>query len=692
MRKLFFVVITLFISASVVGQSPADPVLLTVAGENISKSEFERVYRKNNNRENLSDPAAVREYLELYINYKLKVKEAEEEKLDTGYAFITELGGYRKQLAQPYLTDKDVSDALLKEAYDRLQKDISASHVLIKVDANALPKDTMEGYMRATLIRDAILGKSIPAARIAEYDNLVKKNFSSDATKSSERINSVRALNKLKGTGMKETFENAARTFSDDPSAKDNGGNLGYFTGLMMVYPFESAAFNTKSGEISMPVRTKYGYHIILVNDIRPAAGEIHAAHIMVKAPGNSDDSTMQNAKKKIDEIYARLKAGEKFEDLASQFSDDKGSAKNGGALPWFGTGRMVADFEKVAFALKNDGDYSEPFKTTYGYHIVKRLEKRGVPPFEEKKGELKNQVQRDSRSEMSKTSMISKIKAEYSFKEITKNKDELINALDTNLLNGDWKPENVSKYNKPLFTLGNKTYTQTDFANYIASHQSKRSYTTAQAVGYALYDNFVNDKCLEHEENRLDTKYPEFKSLMREYRDGILLFDLTDKKVWSKAVKDSIGLQKFYFTNKENYKWGNRVQAVIYTCANKDIASRVRKMLKKNTPVDDIRAEINKESQLNLSVKEGKFSKGDHDVLDSLSWVVGLSPDIEKNGQVVFADIKKILLPETKTLEEAKGLITADYQNHLEKTWISELRTKYPVTINEQVLTTVGK
>jgi Parvulin-like peptidyl-prolyl isomerase len=330
----------------------------------------------------------------------------------------------------------------------------------------------------------------------------------------------------------------------------------------------------------------------------------------MVKLSPGSPDSVQQQAKQKIDELYSKLKAGEKFEELAMQHSDDKGSARNGGVLPWFGTGRMVAEFEKAAFALANDGDYSEPVKTSYGWHIIKRLEKRGLAPFDEKKAEIKNQVQRDSRSEMSKTSMINRIKKEYGFKEFVKNKDELINALDTNLVNGEWKSESVSKMNKPLFGLGGLVYTQTDFAKYIESRQTKRSGTTAQAIGYSMYDNFVNDKCLEYEESQLDRKYPEFRNLMREYRDGILLFDLTDKMVWSKAVKDSAGLAEFYNNNKMNYMWGKRCRATVYTCNSKDIASKVKKMLRKGANADKITAELNESSKLNVSTKEGISAK----------------------------------------------------------------------------------
>ncbi|HNR20893.1 MAG TPA: peptidylprolyl isomerase [Bacteroidia bacterium] len=648
MKKSIMLLTAAFVACGFAASAQTDPVLLKVAGENITKSEFERVYFKNNSKETGNDEKAVREYLELYINYKLKVKEAESLKMDTIQTFVDELSGYKKQLAQPYLTDKNVTDDLIKEAYERMKSDVNASHILIKCAPDALPKDTLAAYNKAIKIRDKI----------------------------------------VKGA----SFQTMARDSSDDPSAKENGGDLGYFTAMQMVYPFETAAFSTKPGQMSMPVRTRFGYHIIKTNDIRPAVGEIRVAHIMIKSSATDPDSAKDNAKKKIDEIYLKVKAGEKFEDLVNQYSEDRGSQKGGGALPWFGTGRMVPEFEKAAFALKNDNDYTEPVKTSYGWHIIKRLEKKGIPTFEDKKGELKNNVMRDSRSEMSKTALVNRVKKEYMFKEVAKNKDEFIKTLDSSLVNGTYNDSLAAKFTKPLFSIGDKTYTQKDFATFLMNNQQKKTTGNAQQIAYSQYDNFVNESCISYEESQLDKKYPEFKALMQEYRDGILLFDLTDKMVWSKAVKDSAGLQEFYNKNKNNYMWGERIDAVVYTCANADIASKVRKMLKKSKSDNDISGEINKESTLNLTIKSGKFSKGDNEFADEVAWNVGTSTDINKNNQITFVRIKEKLAPSPKSLDEARGLVTADYQSHLEKTWIEELRGKYPVEVNQETLTTVYK
>ena len=630
-----------------------DPILLNVAGESVARSEFDRVFKKNN-KDSVFTEQSVREYLDLYINYKLKVKEAETMKMDTSETFRSELSGYRKQLAQPYLNDKEVSENLIREAYERLGKDVKASHVLIKVAQDALPKDTLAAYNRISKIREMI----------------------------------------LKGAD----FSKVARDSSEDPSAKENGGDLGYFTGMQMVYPFETAAFNTKPGTISMPVRTRFGYHIIKVLDIRNAQGEIHTAHIMVRTPKDAADSVIAGADKKIHEAQAALKAGMPWDSVVVKFSEDKGSAKKGGELPWFGTGRMVPEFEKAAFALKNDGDVSDIIKTSYGYHIIKRLERRSIPPFDEKKGELKQMISRDSRNDASKQSMIAKIKTAYKFKEMPKTKDEVVAILDSTLTEGEWDFTKAEKFSKPVFTLTDSnnvvtTYTQQDFAKYISTHQTKRGGNSPQAIGLSMFDNWVGETVMSFYEERLDKIFVDFRNLMREYRDGILLFDLTDKMVWSKAVKDTAGIQEYYEKNKNNYLWGERCDATIYTCANAKIAADFRKqLLKGKKTAGEIMSSLNKETANAVNTREGRFNKGENEIVESTGWKKGISEPITKDSKVYIVDVKNVLPVQPKTLEEAKGVITADYQTYLEKEWIASLRAKYTVQVMEPVLQTMWK
>lgn len=626
-----------------------DPVLMTIGSTKVTVSEFENVYRKNNSKEGTPDAKSLADYVDLFVNFKLKVKEAEEMGLDTAKSFKEELGGYRKQLAQPYLTDKDVNEKLLKETYDRMKEDIHASHILVKVSETALPKDTLEAYNKILKIR----------ARI------------------------------IKGEDFNKVA--AEKGVSDDPSSKDNGGDLGFFTSLQMVYPFETAAYNTKVGEVSMPVRTRYGYHIIKVTERRKAQGEVMVAHIMVKTTPNMTKEDSLNAFTKITEIYNKLKAGSKFEDLANEFSDDKSTAKKGGELPWFGTGKMPIEFEKVAFSLANKGDYCAPMRTKYGWHIIKLIDKRGLASFDDMKNELKAKVTKDSRSQAGRASLIAKVKTEYKFKENPKMLDEFIKVIDSTIFDGRWDVVKAKGLNKPMFNFNDQVYTQADFANFISAHQSKRPKMDVKVMLNQNYKQFVEESAVAYEEGRLDQKYPEFKALMQEYRDGILLFELTDQKVWSKAVKDTVGSKAYYEKNKTNYMWDERAEATIYTCSSDKVAAQVRGLMKKKKSEKDILAAVNKDSQLNLQVDTRVFNKGENEFVDK-NWNPGTSADMvsEKDKKVVIVVTTKLLKPEPKSYTDSKGMVTADYQNYLEKEWIASLKAKYPVAIDKAVLATI--
>jgi peptidyl-prolyl cis-trans isomerase SurA len=624
------------------------PVLMTIKDKPITKNEFENIYHKNSPKDKPKDDKALQEYLELFINFKLKVQEAEDLGLDTTQAFKNELEGYRKQLAKPYLTDNEVNEKLVKEAYERLKREVRASHILIRCEPNALPKDTLQAYNKALEIRKQL----------------------------------------LKG----EDFAKLARQYSADPSVADNNGDLGYFTALQMVYPFETACYNLKPGEISMPVRTRYGYHIIKVTDNRPSVGQVRVAHIMVKIPRNATKEDSINAKNKILEIQQKLKNGEDFAKLAEQYSDDKGSAKKGGELPFFGPGKMVFEFEQASFALKNPGDISEPVQTQFGWHLIKLLERKPVGSFDELKTELKNKIAKDSRSEKSKESLIARIKKENGFKENLKARDEFYTKVDSSFFIGKWSAEKASTLNKELFTIGTKKYTQTDFAKFIELNQSKTERIPIPSLVNNLYKQFVEKQLLAYYEDQLPEKFLDYRLLLNEYRDGILLFELTDRKVWSAAVKDTVGLKEFYEKNKNNYLWDERADAVIYKCKDQEIATKVKKNItaKKKKSDDELLKEINKDSQLNLQIESGKYLKGENDIIDKVNWNPGEIQEIKQNDQIILVYIKKILPKEPKTLIEARGIITSDYQNFLEKKWIEELRNKYPVKINQDVLKTV--
>ncbi|MBI3511493.1 MAG: peptidylprolyl isomerase [Bacteroidetes bacterium] len=667
-----------------------DPVLMTIGTERVHLSEFMYVYKKNN-KDQANDTAALRNYLDLFTTFKMKVLEAQELKLDTSTAFKTELAGYRRQVAQPYLTDKKVNDSLLMEAYNRMQEDIRASHILVRVEETALPKDTEIAYTRAIILQNLVAGKC-NVKQINDYDAKLRSRFSitkaspaADTLRIFNLVNPLRQLEK-KYRGKPAPFDEVAYMASQDETAKQNRGDLGYFTAFSMVYPFETIAYNTPKGKVGGPVRTRFGYHLIYVTDRRPAMGEILVAHIMIKAPEGMKVEDSVNAKAKIDEIYTKVKAGEDFATLAKQFSDDKTSGVNGGQLPWFGLYKMPQTFEHAAFALQNNGDVSEPIKTAWGWHIIKRIDKRGIPPYDQMKNDIRNRVSKDQRAMQGRSALIAQVKKENNFTEYPLAKNDFYKVVDSTYWQGKWTADKAKNLNKDLFILGTTHYTQKDFAAYLESHQVRKSKADVKTMVDEAYKQFVDEACVAYEDSMLETKYQDFRYLMNEYRDGILLFDLMDKKVWSKAVKDTVGLRQYYEANKTKYMWDERADATVYSCKDAKTAKLLRKMLKKKKDEKTILATLNKNSQLNVTIEHKVWNKKENDLVDA-NWKVGTGANVMKDGRVVFVVTTKIIPPEPKTLQEARGVITSDYQAQLEKEWVDSLKKKYTVTINKDVL-----
>ncbi|MGL4597562.1 MAG: peptidylprolyl isomerase [Bacteroidia bacterium] len=690
-KATLFLAYAFSVSLSAFAQAPTnDPTLMTVGGTKVSLSEFSYVYKKNN-KDQANDPNALNNYVDLFSVFKMKVKEAEEMKLDTSTSFKNELAGYRRQLAQPYLTDKSVTDSLLREAHGRMKEDIRASHILVRVEENALPKDSLIAWNRMQIIQGLINGKPVTkmidqyATDVKKQNNITKTSLPADTLKVWQMVNPLRQLDR-RYRGKPAPFDEVAKLASQDPSAAENSGDLGYFTAFSMVYPFESLAYRTPVGKVGGPVRTRFGYHVLKVVDRRPAQGEVLVAHIMVKAPTGMPTQDSINAKQKIDEIYTKVKAGEDFATLARQYSDDKPSATKGGEMPWFGTYKMPPVFEKAAFGLQNNGDYTEPIKTAWGWHIIKRIDRRGVPAFDQVKNDLKSRVSRDSRAQQGRASLIARVKRENNFKEDLTARDEFYKLIDSSYFRGQWSAEKAKAMTKQMFSVGNRSYSQVDFAAWLESHQTRRPAVDPKKAINEAYTQFVDEGCIAYEDSQLENKYPEFKNLMQEYRDGILLFDLMDKRVWSKAVKDTTGLRTYYEANKTKYMWNERADATVYSCKDAKTAKLVRKMLKKGKSEKEISDVLNKDSQLNVQFESKVFNKAENSLVDQ-NWKAGTSADIEKDGRVMIVVTKKIIPPTPKSLQESKGVITSDYQAQLEKEWIESLRKKYPVTVDQAVL-----
>ncbi|KPK83477.1 MAG: hypothetical protein AMS27_12695, partial [Bacteroides sp. SM23_62_1] len=492
-----------------------------------------------------------------------------------------------------------------------------------------------------------------------------------------------------------EDFSTVARATSDDPSVKTNSGDVGWFTVFRMVYPFETGAYSTPVGEISMPVRSRFGYHLIKVLDKRPARGQVKVAHIMVLTPETMSDDEKEKTKNKIYQYYDSLKQGKDFAQIARKYSEDRGSASQGGELQWFGTGRMVSEFEEASFALVNPGEYSRPVQTAFGWHIIKLIEKKGVDNFDLLKPELENMVTRSDRSVFSRKALITKIKNQYDFQEFPENLNIFNTLVDTTFFDKKWDPGNTDRLDKILFEIGETEFTQTDFASYLERNQGGRKMDLRVLVNIK-YNDFLDQAILQYEEDHLIYKFPEFKHLVQEYHDGILLFDLTDQMVWSKAVKDTAGLEAYYKDHKDNYMWDERLDATVYTCRDEKVANKAKEILTKKS-----KKKIIPEQLVELIIKEfsdstcisfnnDTFEKGDHSLADQMDWNTSLSENMMKDDKVVFIVKNRIIKPSAKKLNEARGLVTADYQTYLEKQWIDELRRKYTIEIDRSLLSKI--
>ena len=618
-------------------------VLLEIENDKITLDEFSHIFNKNNDNEKI-DKEYLDEYIELFINFKLKVKEAKNLGFDTVATFIDELNGYRKQLAKPYLRDDNFNDELFDEALERIQFDINANHILININ----DENNDEALNKINDIRREIINGNI-------------------------------------------SFEDAAVKYSDDKSAKENKGNLGYFTAFMMVYDFETAAYTTDINDISKPVKTKYGYHIIKVNERRKAVGERKVAHIMFKTGKNAKPDKINDAQNKINKTYDLLKNGDRFAEVAERFSEDRSTAVKGGVLPPFGVGKMVSEFESQAFKLNSPGDFSEPFRTDFGWHIVMLLEDFPVVLNDDLYLKVKTGIERDSRSKLSSEFMAKKLKDQYKLKVYKENFNSLRRAAVKDVQKTTWDGKNALDLDNPLFKIESMIFYQNDFTDYILKNQKNNNNFDN------LYLDFLDKSLFVYEESQLENKYPDFKVLLNEYREGILLFDLTNKNVWKKAVEDSLGLIKYFSDNSDSYQWEKRLSASIYTCIDLSTAKKVKSLLYKlnrgSIENSAILEKINKDSPLNLSIESNNFLSGDNKYVDMIDWKKGISKDIvTDDGSYVIINVNEVLPAGNMTLNAVKGKVISDYQKFLDDQWILFLRDKYKYSVNKDLIYTLIK
>ena len=638
MNKLFLSLALAAVAVSAVSaKGPKDPELMTIGGTPVKLSEFEYLYNKNNSQQ--LQPQTVEEYLGLFVTYKQKVAAAREAGIDKSQAFQNEFEGYRRDLSEPYLKDQAVEDSILRAEYERMKTERDVSHIMIALGDNPAADSRQKQLLDS--IRTAIIGGS--------------------------------------------DFAGLARKFSIDRSVTRNGGHMGYITAARFPYTFEDAAYETKVGEISPVIRTPFGFHIVKVNGERPAQGQVLVEHILKLTQG-MDPQAAAVQKAKIDSIYTLVTAGgADFEDVATRESEDPGSAKNGGRLNWFGSGQMVPEFEQTAFSLA-DGAISEPFATSYGYHIIKRLEGKGIDPYETVHPMLKKVISQDERGQLPRQRRVEQLKKKYGVqldqaaieavkKEIAANMG-LDSAMTARFLASETP---VAKINKQPLMLSE---VMAEMGNpFIGTGEQQ----AAQFEG--LVNRAVESAVLDLAREDLAREEPQYGNLVNEYRDGMLLFEISDRNVWSKAKEDKEGLEKFFEANRARYAWDKpRLKSYVVFATSDSVCSAAKAYLETNkVPNDSLGLVLRREFGNNVKVERVLAAKGENPITDFIAFG-GEKPAPKGRWAFYFPYQNRVIL-QPEDAGDVRGAVTGDYQNHLEEKWVAALREKYPAKINQKVL-----
>jgi peptidyl-prolyl cis-trans isomerase SurA len=645
---LFLLIGTGLFSNKVIAQSPSpQAVLFEVAGKPVEVGEFDYIYRKTNGAQASYSRESLEEYLDLYIKFKLKVQRARDMQLDTITALSRELEDYRRQLADTYLVDKEVTDKLVEQAYQRMQVEREVAHILFKFKANANASDSAVVLDRANRVLEMV----------------------------------------QKGSD----FERMAVGQSDDQNARENKGNLGYLSAMLPngFYDLENVIYETPVGKVSGFVYSPMGLHIIKVLNERPARGEIEVSHILIRDPENA---RVEGAEQRIIQLWTELKDGAAFDALANRQSEDLTTASKGGYLGFFGINRYEQSFEDAAFSLAEDGDISNPVRTRIGWHIIKRISKKGLEPLPKVKARMQAQIKQDGRFEQARRVMISSIQKEAMFEENRNVLDEYVATLDNEFLSYKWKGTEYPP--TTIFKMDGKTGISTeDFTEFLLRNQRKRLQMSRDSnvveTAMQLYRDFVDESMIKYAEKKLEVKYPEFKALMREYEEGILLFEAAKMLIWDKASQDTIGLEAFHKANNQRYMWGERAEILDYRILGQDAkqAEKIKAYARKHNPAKVLK-KFNKKGEV-VNVVSRLVEKSNTRELENITWTSGFTTEMEwaeKEKVHSFSKVERLLAPAPKALNESRGPAIADYQDYLESQWVSELKSKYDVKVNEAV------
>lgn len=622
-----------------VAYAAKDPILMTINGKGVKLSEFEYLYHKNNQQQLQKE--TLDQYVNRFVTYKLKVADAEANKIDTLKSFNHEFEGYKSDIVKKFLEDTTVYDAVMKENYKRFTKNVDVSQIMI--------------------------------SRSSDYPGDLKQE---------KTLDSIRTCI-LNG----QDFGELAMKYSSDRSAPSNKGHMGFIPAGKLPYPFETAAYQTPVGQISKPFKTRFGVHIVKVNGIRDDRGTVHVEHILRLFPRGANDSAKMVVKAKADSIYNAVKAGSNFEELAKTLSEDKGSAPNGGLLPWFGSGEMIKSFEDVAFDLK-DGEISKPFATAYGYHIIKKLASKPTPSFAEMRKTLRDRFDADfDLAAMPKNAKLAELKKKYKYSQNSKLTSYLTEELkkhggfDSVFVDGI-----MAKSNFVAATFAkNQKILVSDLA---ANINPKAKWSADDAIKGITHkvDQVADDEIAKYYTNDLIAHNADLKNLLNEYRDGMLLFEISNRMVWERASRDTTGLKSFFEANRAKYTWDKpHFKGIVLLAQNDSILKAVKDDIKK-VGADSLTMALHKKYQNKIKMERYLCEKGENKMVDYLAFNGPKAESSDKKYPLFFTLSGKVL-DQPEEVNDVKGLVTSDYQDVLEKRWDAYLKKAYKVEINKDVL-----
>lgn len=635
----FFLVLNLLVGSVnfTIAQSIDSENLMTIGGETISVKEFLRVYNKNIDLVQDESQKNIDYYLNLYTNYKLKLKEARTLGFDKKDSYKKEFESYKNQLSKAYTTDKEVTETLVKEAYNRTTSEVKAHHILVRIQPG---QDTLAAYEKIKALRS----------------RMVKEDF----------------------TSLRTALHDGKSVFVED---------LGYFSAFKMVYDFENAAFNTPLGQTSKPFRTQFGYHVVKVLDKRPSKGKVQVAHIMIA--NNQKDSTLV-PENRIKEIFRSIQEGDSFESLAKQFSDDKSSAAKGGVMNPFKSGDIRSEiFVNTAFGLKEIGAISEPIQSQFGWHILKLISKTPVEPYEQIKVDLEQKVKRDARSKIIRQKMLEKLKQQYTISQPSL--ESVVAKIQKNDADDTWE---VEAFMEPqvFLKIESQELSYRDFLDLL--NKNKRSFKASTGKSKFIsnqYALFLENNLFQYKKNNLINENEDYANVLKEYEEGLLLFDIMENKIWKGAQLDSIGLKSYYNENTSKFKSNSKITATIARSNKKKKLNAVKKMWSQGFSTDAISQKLNERDQALI------FSSGDFEIDSPLipkNMVLnkGISEIYSLDDNYVLMNISNIETPQILSFEDAKGAVISKYQSVLESKWLETLRNKYPIVINEKILSDLKK